>query len=135
MNKSRAQWRAIASKIPLQIDDLDKIPQISDEIKETLRSNPKVFLGKEAPHCYLSRVEKSFAELTIGCNLKYMVLSLSLLSVTFSCQKKERDFILLLVSQGKEELYATQQEVLLESVKIIKKHGASLGTTWDNSTL
>ncbi|KAJ0250005.1 Mechanosensitive ion channel protein 1 [Hirschfeldia incana] len=108
VNKSRAQWRAIASKIPLQIDDLDKIPQISDEIKETLRSNPKVFLGKEAPHCYLSRVEKSFAELTIGCNLKYM---------------------------GKEELYTTQQEVLLESVKIIKKHGASLGTTWDNSTL
>ncbi|KAF8051377.1 hypothetical protein N665_1737s0001 [Sinapis alba] len=107
VNKSRAQWRAIASKIPLQIDELDKIPQISDEIKETLRSNPKVFLGKEAPHCYLSRVEKSFAELTIGCNLKYM---------------------------GKEELYATQQEVLLESVKIIKKHGASLGTTWDNST-
>ncbi|CAN7000107.1 unnamed protein product [Brassica oleracea var. botrytis] len=100
VNKSRAQWRAIASKIPLQIDDLDKIPHISDEIKETLRSNPKVFLGKEAPHCYLSRVEKSSAELTIGCNLKYM---------------------------GKEELYATQQEVLLESVKIIKKHGASLG--------
>ncbi|KAL0712357.1 hypothetical protein Bca4012_019335 [Brassica carinata] len=107
VNKSRAQWRAIASKIPLQIDDLDKIPQISEEIKETLRANPKVFLGKEAPHCYLSRVEKSFAELTVGCNLKYM---------------------------GKEELYATQQEVLLESVKIIKKHGASLGTTWDNYT-
>lgn len=38
------------------------------------------------------------------------------------------------LSQGKEELYTTQQEVLLESVKIIKKHGASLGTTWDNST-
>ncbi|KAL1213586.1 Mechanosensitive ion channel protein 1 [Cardamine amara subsp. amara] len=107
VNKSRAQWRAIASKIPLQIDDLDKIPEISNEIKETLRSNTKVFLGKEAPYCYLSRVEKSFAELTIGCNLKYM---------------------------GKDELYTTQQEVLLESVKIIKKHGASLGSTWDNST-
>ncbi|VVB06789.1 unnamed protein product [Arabis nemorensis] len=106
VNKSRAQWRAIASKIPLQIDDLDKIPDISNEIKETLRSNTKVYLGKEAPYCYLSRVEKSFAELTIGCNLKYM---------------------------GKDELYTTQQEVLLESVKIIKKHGASLGTTWDNS--
>ncbi|CAH8273656.1 unnamed protein product [Arabidopsis lyrata] len=108
VNKSRAQWRAIASKIPLQIDDLDTIPQISNEIKEMLRSNTKVFLGKEAPHCYLSRVGKSFAELTIGCNLKHM---------------------------GKEELYNTQQEVLLEVVKIIKKHGASLGTTWDNSTV
>ncbi|CAA0392727.1 unnamed protein product [Arabidopsis thaliana] len=108
VNKSRAQWRAIASKIPLQIDDLDMIPQISNEIKEMLRSNTKVFLGKEAPHCYLSRVEKSFAELTIGCNL---------------------------IRMGKEELYNTQQEVLLEAVKIIKKHGVSLGTTWDNSTL
>jgi len=76
VNKSRAQWRAIASKIPLQIDDLDMIPQISNEIKEMLRSNTKVFLGKEAPHCYLSRVEKSFAELTIGCNLIRMVHSL-----------------------------------------------------------
>ncbi|KFK30613.1 hypothetical protein AALP_AA6G004300 [Arabis alpina] len=107
VNKSRAQWRAIASKIPLQIDDLDKIPEISKEIKETLRANTKVFLGKEAPYCYLSRVEKSFAELSIGCNLKYM---------------------------GKDELYTTQQEVLLESVKIIKKHGASLGSTCDNPT-
>uniref|UniRef100_A0A1J3FB49 Mechanosensitive ion channel protein 1, mitochondrial n=2 Tax=Noccaea caerulescens TaxID=107243 RepID=A0A1J3FB49_NOCCA len=107
VNKSRAQWRAIASKIPLQIDDLDKIPEITSEIKETLRSNTKVFLGKEAPYCYLSRVEKSFAELTIGCNLIYM---------------------------GKDELYATQQGVLLESVKIIQKHGASLGSTGDNST-
>ncbi|XP_010426808.1 PREDICTED: mechanosensitive ion channel protein 1, mitochondrial-like [Camelina sativa] len=104
VNKSRAQWRAIASKIPLQIDDLDKIPEISNEIKEMLKANTKVFLGKEAPHCYLSRVEKSFAELSIGCNLKQM---------------------------GKEELLTTQQDVLIESVKIIQKHGVSLGTTWD----
>ncbi|XP_010556566.1 PREDICTED: mechanosensitive ion channel protein 1, mitochondrial [Tarenaya hassleriana] len=107
VNKSRAQWRAIASKIPLQIEDLDKIPEISDEIKGTLRANAKVFLGKEAPYCYLSRVEKSFAELTIGCNLKHM---------------------------NKDELYATQQEILLESVKIVKKHGASLGNSWDPTT-
>ncbi|EOA22080.1 hypothetical protein CARUB_v10002623mg [Capsella rubella] len=107
VNKSRAKWRAIASKIPLQIDDLDKIPLISNEIEEMLRVNAKVYLGKEAPYCYLSRVEKSFAELSIGCNL---------------------------VGMGKGELYTTQQEVLLESVKIIKKHGASLGSTWDNPT-
>jgi len=42
---------------------------------------------------------------------------------------------MVVISQGKEELYNTQQEVLLEAVKIIKKHGVSLGTTWDNSTL
>lgn len=73
MNKSRAQWRAVAIKIPLQIDDLDKIPQISNDIKSMLRSNAKVFLGTEAPYCFLSQIETSFAELSLGCNLKSMV--------------------------------------------------------------
>lgn len=73
MNKSRAQWRAIVTKIPLQINDLDKIPQISTDIRSMLRSHSKVFLGKEAPYCFLSRLESSFAELTLGCNLKHMV--------------------------------------------------------------
>lgn len=63
----------MATKIPLQSDNLDKIPQISDDIKNMLRSNSKIFLGKEAPYCFLSRVERSYAELTIGCNLKHMV--------------------------------------------------------------
>lgn len=75
MNKSRAQWRGIVTKIPLQInDDLDKVPQISDDIKCMLRSHPKVFLGKEVPYCFLSRLESSFGELTLGCNLKHMVI-------------------------------------------------------------
>lgn len=73
MNKSRAQWRAMVTKIPLQSDNLDKVPQIADGIKNMLRSNQKIFLGKEAPYCFLSRVEGSYAELTIGCNLKHMV--------------------------------------------------------------
>ena len=74
MNKSRAQWRAIVTKIPLQINDLDKIPLISNDIKSMLRSHSKVFLGKEAPYCFLSHLESSFAELTLGCNLKQMVI-------------------------------------------------------------
>lgn len=73
MNKSRAHWRAMAIKIPLQIDDLDKIPQISNDIKSMLRSHAKVFLGREAPYCFLSQIESSFAELSLGCNLKSMV--------------------------------------------------------------
>lgn len=73
MNKSRAQWRAMVSKIPLQISSLDKIPEISNDIKLMLKSNSKVFLGKEAPYCFLSRVDSSCAELTVGCNLKTMV--------------------------------------------------------------
>lgn len=73
MNKSRAQWRGMLTKIPLQIDSFEKIPQIADDIKSMIRSNAKIFLGKEAPYCFLSRIENSYAELTIGCNLVHMV--------------------------------------------------------------
>jgi len=73
VNKSRAQWRAMVTKIPLQVDDLDKIPLITNDVKSMLRLNSKVFLGMEAPYCFLSRIESSFAELTLGCNLKHMV--------------------------------------------------------------
>lgn len=79
MNKSRAPWRALVIRIPMQIDDLDKVPQISDDVKSMLGSNTKVFLGKEAPYCFLSQIESSFAELNVGCNLKQMVKFL------FSC--------------------------------------------------
>ncbi|PRQ58235.1 putative mechanosensitive ion channel MscS, LSM domain-containing protein [Rosa chinensis] len=104
VNKSRAQWRGIVTRIPLQInDDLDKVPQISDDIKSMLRSHPKVFLGKEVPYCFLSRLESSFGELTLGCNLKQM---------------------------SKDELFSTEEDILLRSVKIIKGHGAKLGSTY-----
>ncbi|KAJ4954803.1 hypothetical protein NE237_011586 [Protea cynaroides] len=102
VNKSRAQWRAMVTKIPFRIDNLEKIPSISEDIKSLLRSNPKVFLGKEAPYCFLSRIEISYAELTIGCNLKHM---------------------------SKEELYSTEQDILLQSAMIIKQHGAVLGSS------
>lgn len=73
MNKSRAEYRAIITKIPLQIEDLSKIPQISGDVKNMLTSNAKVFLGKDVPYCFLSRIESSYAELTLGYNLKHMV--------------------------------------------------------------
>ncbi|KAE8696848.1 Mechanosensitive ion channel protein 1 [Hibiscus syriacus] len=101
VNKSRAQWRAVVTKIPLQIESLDKVSQISDDIKSMLRSNSKVFLGKEAPFCFLSNVDSYYAELTVGCNLRHM---------------------------SKDELYSAQQDILLQSVQIIRKHGAQLGS-------
>lgn len=73
MNKSRAQWRALVTTVPFQIEEFDKILQISDDVKNMLRSNPSVFLEKEAPYCYLSKIEKTYAELTLGCNLRYAV--------------------------------------------------------------
>lgn len=69
VNKSRAVWRASVVKIPVIIEDLEKIPTISEEIKVKLRSNPNI----DAPYCYLSRLESSHGELTIGCNIKSMV--------------------------------------------------------------
>lgn len=72
-NKSRAQHHAMVSKIPIQIDDLAKIPQISNDIENMLRLNSNIFLKEDAPYCFLSRVESSFAELTFGCNLNHMV--------------------------------------------------------------
>ncbi|KAL1549820.1 mechanosensitive ion channel protein 1, mitochondrial isoform X1 [Salvia divinorum] len=98
VNKSRAKFRSMVRRIPLQIDDIDKISSISENIKSMLRSHSNVFLGKEAPYCFLSQIERSYAELTFGCNLKQV---------------------------DKE----AEQDILLEAVRIIKQHGAMLGST------
>ncbi|XP_047960198.1 mechanosensitive ion channel protein 1, mitochondrial-like [Salvia hispanica] len=98
VNKSRAKSRAMVRRIPLQIDDIDKISSISENIKSMLRSHSNVFLGKEAPYCFLSQIEGSYAVLTFGCNLKQV---------------------------DKE----SEQDILLEAVRIIKQHGATLGST------
>lgn len=100
MNKSRAQWRAVVTKIPLKFDCLEKAPQISDDIKLMLKSNPKVFLGEGVPYCSITRLDAQFAELTIGCNLKKM---------------------------RKDEFYDAEQDILVQAVRIIEKNGASLG--------
>lgn len=81
MNKSRAEWRAMLTKIPLHISEFDKIPQISDDITNMIKSNSNVFLEREVPYCFLSRVERSYAELTLGYNLKHMVCSYCFLRI------------------------------------------------------
>lgn len=73
MNRTRAECRASVTKIPIRIEDIEKVPAISEEIKVMLRSNPKVILETDAPYCYISRLESSYGELTIGCNLQNMV--------------------------------------------------------------
>ncbi|XP_021767125.1 mechanosensitive ion channel protein 1, mitochondrial-like [Chenopodium quinoa] len=102
VNKSRAGWRAFISKIPLQFRNMEKIPQVSADIKSMLDSYPKVFLGREAPYCYLPRIENSYAELTLGCNLQQL---------------------------SKAERYSTEQDILLKCIQIIQQHGVSLGNT------
>ncbi|CAL5397792.1 unnamed protein product [Camellia sinensis] len=104
VNKSRARWRAMVKKIPLQTVDVSKIPLITEDIKSMLRSYPKVFLEKEPPYCYLSQIGRLYADLTLGCNLKQMGI------------------------ESKDELYSTEQDILLQSVQIIKQHGSTLGS-------
>ena len=72
VNRSRADWRASVTKIPIRIEDIEKVPSVSEEIRVMLRSNPNVS-NSDVPYCYLSRLESSYGELTIGCNLKNMV--------------------------------------------------------------
>jgi hypothetical protein len=61
------------TKIPIRIEDIEKVPSVSEAIKEMVRSNPNVSFESDAPYCYLSRLENSYGELTVGCNLKNMV--------------------------------------------------------------
>ncbi|TVU16063.1 hypothetical protein EJB05_39611, partial [Eragrostis curvula] len=77
VNRSRATWRASVTKIPIRIEDIEKVPSISEEIKKMVRSNPNVSFESDAPYCYLSRLESSYGELTIGCNLKNMLQSVT----------------------------------------------------------
>jgi mechanosensitive ion channel protein 1/2/3 len=92
VNKSRAQWHASLMKIPIKIDEIEKIPLISEEIKAKLKSNQKVFLQRGAPFCHLSRVEGSLGDLTIGCNLIAMVC-LCIFSLYFLYHKNVNSFL------------------------------------------
>ncbi|KAG0454011.1 hypothetical protein HPP92_025315 [Vanilla planifolia] len=105
VNKSRAELCACVMKIPMHIDDLEKVPNVTEEIKSAVSSNCGVSLDKELPYCFLSRIENSFLELTLGCNLKNM---------------------------KKEEQHATRQDILVAAATIIKKHGAKLGGKSDD---
>ncbi|KAF5185905.1 Mechanosensitive ion channel protein 1 protein [Thalictrum thalictroides] len=98
VNRSRAQWRAMETKIPVSINNLEKISQISDDIKSMLKSNSKIFLGEEVPYCFL-RIESTYPELVFGCNLRQM---------------------------SKDELYSSKQDILLQAIQIIKEHGVLL---------
>lgn len=102
VNRSRANWRASVTKIPIRIEDIEKIPSASEEIRAMLRSNPNVSFDSDVPYCYLSRLESSYGELTIGCNLKNM---------------------------RKDEWLSTEQDILLGAARIIKSHGIELGST------
>jgi MscS family membrane protein len=69
VNKPRAQWNANVTKLPVRTEDIEKIPAITEEIKAMLMSNQTI----DTPYCYLSWLESSSRELTIGCNIRSTV--------------------------------------------------------------
>ncbi|XP_062226534.1 mechanosensitive ion channel protein 1, mitochondrial-like isoform X2 [Phragmites australis] len=101
VNRSRAIGRASVTKIPIRIEDIEKVPSISEEIKVMLRSNQNIVL-EDDPFCYLSRLESSYGELTIGCNIRNM---------------------------KKDEWVSAEQDILLGAARIIKSYGIELGST------
>lgn len=100
VNRSRAKSRVSVTRIPIRLEDIQKVPAFSEEIRAMLRSNPKVILETDAPYCYLSKLEDSYGELVIGCILQKM---------------------------KKDELLYAEQDILLGAAKIIKSHGVEFG--------
>ncbi|CAH1415968.1 unnamed protein product [Lactuca virosa] len=90
---------AFCSQIFVQVDEIEKIHEISEEIINMMKSNSNVYLKGKQPYCQHSKLEGYCIELTLGCYLKKM------------CEA---------------ELRLVKQDILLQSAQIIKKHGATL---------
>lgn len=101
VNNSRATWRGMVAKVPVQLDHFEEIPQITEAIRRMLKNNPKVFLERESPHCFVSQVGTLFWEITVRCNIQPM---------------------------SKDEFLSAQQEILLEVARIVKRRGVQLGS-------
>ncbi|MCO5592228.1 hypothetical protein L7F22_046226 [Adiantum nelumboides] len=98
VNKSRATWQAFTVKIAVQLNDFEKIPRITQEIKNLLKNHPSVTLQNGVPLCYASRVAGIALEITVLCNLKF---------------------------KDREDLLSTEQDITLQALKIITKAGAT----------
>lgn len=73
VNKSRVQWRGMAFTLPMRLQDLDRVPTISAEVRKMLTEHPKVYLETELPRCHVIRIGGLSLELNVTCNLKPMV--------------------------------------------------------------
>lgn len=63
----------MAFTLPMRLQDLDRVPTITAEVRKMLTEHPKVFLETELPRCHVSRVGGLSLELNVTCNLKPMV--------------------------------------------------------------
>ncbi|KAL3700123.1 hypothetical protein R1sor_018145 [Riccia sorocarpa] len=100
VNKTRAPWRAFSMKIPIRLQDYQKVPVFTLEIQEMLNRHPQVHFGEDKPRCSIGQFTPSSIDIAISCNLKPM---------------------------SKDEFLQIQQAILLEVAEIITKSGAVLG--------
>ncbi|KAH7288552.1 hypothetical protein KP509_31G030700 [Ceratopteris richardii] len=96
VNKSRATWRSFTLKIPIQLTDFEKVPQITEEVKNMLKSHPNVTFQNGVPLCHASRISGSVLEISVLCNLTF---------------------------KGREDLLSSQQDITLQTLKIISNTG------------
>ncbi|KAL2651716.1 hypothetical protein R1flu_019844 [Riccia fluitans] len=99
VNKSRAPWRAFSVKIPVRLQDYQKVPVFTLEIQEMLNHHPQVHFGEDKPRCSIAQFTPSSLEIAISCNVKPM---------------------------SKDEFLQVQQSILLEAAAIITRSGAVL---------
>jgi MscS family membrane protein len=101
INKSRARYRGYSFNLPVHIQDLEKVPGITHEIRQMILSHPRVYLENEKPRCHVSQVGPSSVNIAVTCNLKPM---------------------------GTDDYLATGEQLLIESARLVAKTGATLGT-------
>lgn len=101
INKSRARYRGYSFNLPVHIQDLEKVPGITHEIRQMMLSHPRVYLENEKPRCHVSQVGPSSLNIAVTCNLKPM---------------------------GTDDYLATGEQLLIESARLVAKTGATLGT-------
>lgn len=100
VNLTRAPWRVLSLKVPIGLQDFEKIEKITGEVRSLLNNHPKVYLGEDKPRCSVSRFGAAATELVIVCNIKLM---------------------------SNEEYFLTEQDILVGTARIVTKAGAVLG--------
>ncbi|XP_024514918.1 mechanosensitive ion channel protein 1, mitochondrial-like [Selaginella moellendorffii] len=100
VNKSRCPKQAIKSRIYIRCSDIDKVPVITDEVVELLKTHPKILSEQDSPLCYLSKTAPTHLELTFSCDIQ---------------------------SLNKREVLALEQELLVRAAEVVRKSGAALG--------
>ncbi|CAM6093525.1 unnamed protein product [Calypogeia fissa] len=100
VNLTRAPWRALSLKVPIRLQDFEKVEKITSEVRSFLNNHPKVYLGEDEPRCSASQLGATAIEIIITTNIKPM---------------------------SNEEYFPTEQEILVRTARIVTDCSAVLG--------